>query len=823
MLPVSRLVPALSSCRAASRRRLRADGSAIRALGTALASCLALIAASPAAADVLAAPGWATTAVSRLGLGDQIATGAGLLPALPTSAPATNLPSQDASPRQAGPAQDAGPVSFEADKAEYDDQTEILTARGNVFLKRQDQSVKADAVTWNRKTGKIIATGNIRMVDKDGNVLFTSRMELTDQFDIGAMQGMLLALREGGRLAAENGQRDASGRIVLTHAAYTGCDVVDTKGCDIKPSWKIDSRLVTYDPRAKILRFTGARLILFGLKLPPFPAPVIIATDGRAVGGLLIPNVRVSAANGVEFSDAYYRRLGDNKDLTATAYVYSKVAPMAELQYRALTGAGAYQISGFVTSSSRIPVSGNTAAAAQTELRGYVDANGQFQLSPAWDFAFSGRLASDRTFLRRYSISSDDELRSTAKLEHIDANSYFSLTGWAFQTLRTGESQGLVPVALPEIDYRRRIADPLLGGIIQLQANSLAITRTSGEDTQRAFASARWDLHRITPLGQQVTLTALVRGDVYHSSHNALTAPAVYQGLPGWQGRATATAAVDMVWPFVGALLGGTQVLSPHVQLVVTPPTRNLAIPNEDSRTIELAEGNLFALNRFPGYDRIEDGAHVTYGVDWQLERPGLRANATIGQSYRLTSHITQFPDGTGLANRLSDVVGRVEVRYRDFFKLTERFRIDKSTLALHRNEIDATLGSERTYLEVGYLRLNRQTATSLEDLADSNELRAAARIGVGRHWSGFASGVFDLSRSNLQLVNNITGLIAAAPPGNAPISPFQPLRTRFGVSYQSDCLELDFTFRRDYITIGDATKGNSFMLHLSLKNLGVR
>ena len=188
-----------------------------------------------------------------------------------------------------------------------------------------------------------------------------------------------------------------------------------------------------------------------------------------------------------------------------------------------------------------------------------------------------------------------------------------------------------MPIALPVIDYRRRLADPVLGGKIELQANSLAITRTTGQDTQRAFASARWDLRRITGLGQEVTFTTLVRGDVYNSDENNLTATAVYRGNPGWQTRGLATAAVDVKWPLMGEFLGGTQVLTPRFQVVASPNLRNLAIPNEDARAIDLEDSNLFALNRFPGYDRIEDGVRFTYGLDWQWERPGWRVATTCG------------------------------------------------------------------------------------------------------------------------------------------------------------------------------------------------
>jgi LPS-assembly protein len=474
-----------------------------------------------------------------------------------------------------------------------------------------------------------------------------------------------------------------------------------------------------------------------------------------------------------------------------------------------LTSKGAYQITGYATRSKRILLDG-PAAGSQRDFRGYLFANGKFQLSPRWSITASGRLASDRTFLRRYDISRDDRLRSMIEVERVSDDSYFSISGWATQTLRAGEPQGQVPVALPLIDYRRRLSDPVLGGKIELQLNSLAITRTTGQDTQRAFASARWDLRRITALGQEVSFTALARGDVYHSDENLLTATGIYRGNPGWQGRGVATVATDVKWPLVGSFMGGTQVLTPRFQVVASPTLRNLSVPNEDARAIDLEDSNLFALNRFPGYDRIEDGVRFTYGFDWQFERPGWRVTTTLGQTYRLTSRPTLLPDGTGLSERTSDIVGRTEVRFRDFVKFTHRFRLDKDNLAVRRNELDAMVGNQRTYAEIGYLRLNRNIGAGIEDLEDREELRAAGRVAFARYWSLFGSGVFNLtSRSENPALVNADG--------------FQALRTRLGLAYEDDCLELAFTWRRDYVATGDAEKGNTFQLHFALRNLGFR
>ena len=729
-------------------------------------------------------------------------------PPLDPPAAAATTAAEPPQPQPEGqPGANSSQITFEASGANYDDANNTVSVFGNVILRRGDQSIRADQLTWNRATGEIVAQGNIRFVDEDGNQLFTERLELTDEFRAGAMENMLYVLREGGRLAAQSGARGEDGTVVLANAAYSACAVETSDGCPKQPSWRITAKRVVFDPDKKQVRFFGSQIELFGVRLIPLPT-IVISTDGRPISGLLIPDIQLSASNGVQFSDTWYQRMGNGGDLAVTGYIFTKALPMVSAQYRQLLSTGAYQITGYATRSSRIPIGGSTAP-DQTDFRGYLYANGKFQFSPNWSLTFSTRIASDRTFLRRYDISRDDRLRSNVTLERIDPDSYFSLAGWATQTLRVGDAQGQVPFAIPEIDYRRRLTDPLLGGRIQLQFNSLAITRTAGQDTQRAFASAQWDLRRITPLGQEVTLTALARGDVYHSDENALSPTVSYRGNPGWQTRGVATMALDVKWPLVGSFLGGTQVLTPRFQIVASPTLRNLAVPNEDARAIDLEDSNLFALNRFPGYDRIEDGVRFTYGIDWQFERPGWRINSTIGQSYRLTNLPTLLPDGTGLSSRTSDIVGRTEVRFRDVVKFTHRFRLDKDDFAIRRNEFDAAVGTQRTYLEVGYLRLNRDISGGIEDLKDREELRLAGRVGFARYWSIFGSGVFDLTGHSDDPVLNNSG--------------FQPIRTRLGVAYQDDCLEFDLTWRRDYVATGDARRGNTFQIHIAVRNLGFR
>ena len=740
----------------------------------------------------------------------SVALAALALPSAPLAAQELDQrPFEDVPAPAPAPATDAQgnrQVAFEADQLSYDDNGQTLTATGNVVLRSGDRSVRADTVTYNRTSGRILAQGRVRFVDENGNQLYTESVELTDKFEAGTMEDILIALRQGGRLAARSGERTGTGAIALTDAAYSACPVETSEGCPKNPTWRITADRVVYDPATDKVRFTGAFLEIFGLRLLPLPL-LTINTTGGPQSGFLIPELQVSQNNGVEVSQGYYWRLAPNQDLTASATVFTEAPPMLDGQWRHLTGIGAYQITGYLTASKRVPDPSDPAA-TQRDLRGYLFTNGTFQLDPNWSVTESIRLASDRTFLRRYDISYDDRLRSTVNVQRIDDSSYLSVAGWYTQTLRPFQTQGQIPIVLPAIDYRKRINSPVLGGTLQFQANTLALSRPDGQDTQRGFASARWDLRKITPLGQVVQFTALARGDLYHSSENALSPTAFYRGEPGWQSRGVALGAVDVSWPLVGGFLGGTQVLTPRVQLVAAPPIRNLEVPNEVSRAIDLDDINMFELNRFPGYDRVEDGVRLTYGVEWQLVRPGWEIHSSIGQSYRFTGSRDFLVDGTGIFNNVSDVVGRTQVKFRDFVRFTHRFRLDKDNLAIRRNEIDATVGSSKTYLELGYIRLNRNILT-VEDLQDREELRAAARVAFANYWSVFGSGVFNLTDAEEDPTLTSNG--------------FQPIRTRLGVAYADECLEMGLTWRRDYVTAGDARRGNTFQVYFALRNLGFR
>ncbi|WP_424141259.1 LPS-assembly protein LptD [Sphingosinicella humi] len=701
-------------------------------------------------------------------------------------------------------------VDFSADQLTYDSQADIVTASGEVRMTTEGNRLRADTVVWNRETGEVRAEGNVRVVNPQGDAAYGDSIVLTDTLRDGMVDNMLLVLEDGGRLAADRAERD-DGRTTLYRAAYTPCAVVDSEGCPRDPTWKITAVKVVHDPIKNRIRYVGATLSLFGM--PIIGLPGLSHPDGTEAGGtgLLVPDIRISRSNGLELSLPYYLKIAPNKDATITPHIYTDVLPMLEGRYRQLTELGAFELGAYVTHSSRIGLDplGSPTLDRNEGIRAYLEGSGKFQLDPEWSITASGRYVTDRTFLRRYDISRDDRLRSVVNAERINEDSYISIAGWAFQGLRLTDVAGQQPVALPAVDARFRLEDPVWDGNIELQANSLAILRTEGQNTQRAFASAMWERRSITGMGQELTLTAYGRGDIYHTSDTLLTPIEMYRGEEGWSSRAIGALAADLKWPFIGEFLGGTQRLTPRVQLVATPPTENLDIPNEDARAVDLEDSNLFALNRFPGYDRWEDGTRVTYGVEWALDLPGTAIRTTVGQSYRLDDKSNIFPVGTGLSDQFSDFVGRTSVKLGRKLDVVHRFRLDKDSLAIRRNEIDAVVGGRQTYATIGYLRLNRDIDPAIEDLRDREEVRIGGRVKFANYWSVFGSAVVDLTNREEDPLSDADG--------------YEPVRHRLGIAYDDDCIEIGLTWRRDYETTGDFRRGNTFLFRIALKNLGLQ
>ncbi len=691
---------------------------------------------------------------------------------------------------------DAKVIEFAADDLSYSNNDQTVVAKGNVTVARDGYMLTADEIRYDRTTGFIEASGNVVVRDSKGGTVRAAKMQLTESLRDAVVDNIQLVLADGSRLAALRGER-GEGKISVERAVYSPCVVCNEKG-EERPLWRLKAVKVELNEQKKRIYFDGASLDFLSVPVVYVPFLSIPSPEVSRATGFLVPRFKQASALGVSVEVPYFINLAPWRDLTVTPLIFSGERPALGAEYRERVRQGPLRVGGTLTYVPKLD--DNSQKTGSNIFRGYVYADGRLQHNEKWRSNLDLRITTDDTFLRRYEISNDDTLRGHYALERFGENSYFSSEIWAFQTLVAGRDQGLVPLALPVIDYWWRSKPWIASGRLTLNANSASIIRTNGADTWRTSLSTQYDIPYINDLGMVMKGTGFGRADVYYQNDGQVqdTSGSLYGGLNGFKARAVGALAGEVRWPMGKPGFGGIQTLEPVVQIVAASRNNNQnEIANEDSRAIDLDESNLFSLNRFPGFDRWDGGLRLTYGLRYNVDRTGLAFSTEIGQSYRFNAQLVNFPAGTGLSNQLSDIVGRTSLRIGDKIDIVHSFRLDKSNFSFRRNEIDAVVGTKKWQLSLGYSNLNRGIA--IEDLADSEEIRAAGKVKLSRYWSMAGSTIYDIKEN------------------------FSPIRNSFGVTYEDECFVFGLTWRKNYTSDRDFRRGTTFMFNIALKTLGGR
>src|ERR1700722_9767416 len=71
------------------------------------------------------------------------------------------------------------PVLYYADSQTYDRELGILILKGNVAFDNEGNILEADYVTYNENTDIVTASGNVRLRQADGDINFAEYLELT--------------------------------------------------------------------------------------------------------------------------------------------------------------------------------------------------------------------------------------------------------------------------------------------------------------------------------------------------------------------------------------------------------------------------------------------------------------------------------------------------------------------------------------------------------------------------------------------------------------------------------------------------------------------
>ncbi len=684
------------------------------------------------------------------------------------------------------------PVLFKAEHVRNEQRLGLVIASGNVEFSQGLRTLLADVVTYNRRDDIVTASGNVTLVEPDGQVIFADHAELTGNLRNGLIENMRGRLANGALIAATSAQRSDPTKTIYRKAVYSPCQLCEDDP-SMAPAWQLKAYQVIHDKKSQNVNYRDAFIEFFGI--PTIYTP-FLSHPGPGVSrrtGFLIPTYGIDSDLGSIVKAPYYFDIAPNMDATFSPIFMSKQGAVASGEFRHRLYQSNYVLQGSLAEPSGTGARGN-------KIRGHIEGHMLHEYNSAW--RGGGRLnwVSDDLYLRRYNFADVDTLENRIYAEGFFDKSYASVNAYYFRGLRSGDVAGETPVIFPMLEYNYHGDPGLYGGVWKVDANTVALTRTNGAHTRRASVKTKWELPYASENGEIYRFFTSLQTDAYWVN-DVSEADAPDNTISGFSPRVFPQLGLDWHLPLARQHGSFTQTIEPLVALIVAPNGRNTdRIPNEDSLSFEFDDTNLFSENRFGGVDRVEGGHRLTYGLKTGIfDLDGNYSDVFIGQSYRLEKN-DDFGRDTGLQDHFSDIVGRINIEPSDVINAIYRFRVDNENLGLRRSELQTTLGTPKLRMGIDHLQVKRKNWDDVVDPDDKFE---------------------DREEIALRLTSQVTSKWKIGINTRRNLAKGSSLSHGAFLVYKNDCLELQTDYRRDFTRNKDIHPSDTLFLRLVLKTLG--
>ncbi|HCR85220.1 MAG TPA: hypothetical protein DIV86_00925 [Alphaproteobacteria bacterium] len=674
----------------------------------------------------------------------------------------------------------------------YDKEQDVITFEDKVSMSYQGKKLSANKVVYNRAARLITAEEGVELQGATGNNFVAEKMTVDDELKQGTLEKVRATMKDGSVIKSEQLKILDKDKYLLKSSSYSPC-----KPCsDGTYLWSIASDKILYDEQSGRVTYTDATMKVFDHTVGWTPYISHPTPYAKSKSGLLSPSFGRSSLYGNYLTVPYYWQPYEYMDFTIAPTMMSEDGLMLQLEHRQKFYSGDYlfRTSGIYT--DRFDSLGNKLANKGKDYRGHIEGEGKFDLENLigkyWSFDFKGKRVSDDTYLQRYNLGYEDYLTSVGSIKKIEGRNLFQASAVTFQGLRLNDDPATTPLVFPTIDYRKTYAlDTKVKSRLDTIGNALVLRRKSGAQSTRAIAGIDWNGEYLSQNGHMFNFSLLNRVDHFIVDNQ----PVGGQTFNGNVSRYIPQGSVEWNYPLYNSLLGHGVIIDPVVMGVVSPYGQNdQRIPVEDSQNIEIFDYNLFQPSHISGYDLVENGPRVNYGLRTIINDTWLGDVSTLmGQTYRTKKDKT-FSALSGMDDYLSDYVGRLSVEGNKHFNSTYGVRVDKNDSKIRRSEWSIFSSFDPITVNTTYTFVDNSLTAP-----ERQELLGDVRYKIDESWAISAR-----ARRNLNNDNN-NGWVNAGS----------------SIEWGNECLTTAFGIDREFTRDRDIKPDTRFMFWVNLANLG--
>lgn len=662
-----------------------------------------------------------------------------------------------------------------ANELVYNKDAERVIVRGAVQINYGGYQMVAQQVEYSQKTGRIIATGEIELIEPGGNRVYADKMDVTDNFGDGFVETLRVETTDLTKLAAVNGERRNGEEMILNNAVYTACTP-----CAVDPNhkslWKVKAQRIVQNGKTHTVRMENAKFELFGQPILYLPVLEVPDHTVKRKSGFLFPGFRYTQKLGAGVSIPYYWAISPYMDATVTATGLSRQGFLLEAEWRQRFENGQHVLTmAGISQMDREIFTPDTVDARETN-RGMIGSKAEFEINPRWTFGWDVLIQSDNNFSKTYELSTFDGTTYTNQiyLTGLGKRNYFDARAFYFDIQdATLDSQRENQQAIAQVlDYSYTAPQPVLGGELTANFNLTNVNRNRedaysislpGDDSyrfrglegnyQRFTAEAEWKRNFVVPGGLSLTPLVAARGDLLN---NSMDDPgANYDGRfdDGATSRGMLTAGLEARYPILLTTDYSSHIIEPIAQVFVRPDEQYAGgLPNEDAQSFVFDATSLFDRDKFSGYDRIEGGSRANLGVRYTgALGNGYALRAIAGQSFHLggqnpfaTDDLVNAGANSGLETDRSDYVGMIGIDAPSGITASLSGRLDEQDFDLNRT--DATIGYQGIFWQTAFTYTSIKAQPDYGVKYDQDEIQTAAAYKFADYWSVFGSITYNLN-----------------------------------------------------------------------------
>ncbi|MDC3096435.1 LPS assembly protein LptD [Alphaproteobacteria bacterium] len=672
-------------------------------------------------------------------------------------------------------------VEFTSDSVEVDEKKNLMIARGNVIIKSEKETIKADSVKYDKVLDKATASGNIIIINNDGTIIETSEITLTNEFKNILALTLFSKFKDNSKLKASKLSK-TSDISIFFNGEYTPCD------CDFKngekPVWQLNSSKITYDKLNKMIYFKN--VILKIMDYPFFYFPYLSTPDPsvRRKSGFLQPTIGYTSRNGLETTIPYYFTTeNESWDSTFTNHYKGKNGYINQLNVRKKYLSGYLETNLFQGQVDTNKENDDEVFAGNLNFEGQLEGN--------WNIKALGKYTDQDTFMRRYNFDNSSNYKNYIRANKFTNNVFSEIEWYKYTNLNVNKKDNQ-PNLQPSIKHKIFSNDKNINSEISLNAHE--IKDDEGYDIQRWSGSGILD-YKVNNKFIDLILSTETGLDLYAIKNR----PSSDTNDNKYLDRLSLGISVLSKKDFILNIGKYDLLMTPKVQIVSMHSTdRKNTIPNRDSSDFRIDQANLFLINQYQGRDNIQTNQRLNFGVDNDLDTDIGTFSLFLGQSQKIGGTNKNIIDTN--SSRQSDFITEMQWMNSKEFNLSYNALFDHHNLETNYSSVE--LSGE--YSNFNYTLIHRSLN---QNLISDNSDREEIQFSIGKkidNWKLSYTNKYDLNNNDVELIEE------------------QILLDYVGEFMFQDCLSVKLIYKnKDGLPDRDILPENSIFLTLSFKNLG--